>query len=85
MAKAAKQPKVKLTISPDDRWDQGLDHDHRSESLYRFLADYDLKFGGDSMGFKAGGDGDNGENLMYLLDEYFAALDSENPASEPTH
>jgi len=84
MAQQPQTPEVKLTISPDDRWEAGLDHDPRSEALYRFLADYDLEFGDDSMGFKAGGDGDNGEALMYLLDEYYAALDSENPADEST-
>lgn len=71
------KPKVKVTVLPDDRWEQGLDHDERFEALYRFLAEYDSKFAEDSMALSSGGDGDNGEALMYLLDEYFAALDSE--------
>ena len=85
MAQQPQTPEVKLTISPDDRWDQGIEHDPRSEALYGFLAEYDWKFGDDSMGLRAGGDGDNGEALMYLLDEYYAALDSENPAAESTN
>jgi len=76
------KPKVKVTILPDDRWEQGLDHDERSEALYRFLAEYDSKFADDSMGLSSGGDGDSGEALMYLLDEYFAAIDSEKKENE---
>lgn len=68
---------VKVTVLPDDRWEQGLDHDERSEALYEFIAKYDRRFADDSLALSSGGDGDNGEALMYLLDEYFAALDSE--------
>lgn len=71
------KPEVKVTVLPDDRWEQGLDHDERSEALYGFIAEYDGKFADDSLALRSGGDGDNGEALMYLLDEYFAALDSE--------
>jgi len=67
---------VKVTVLPEDRWEQGIDHDERSQELYGFLAEYDSKFAGDSMDLSSGGDGDNGEALMYLLDEYFAAIDS---------
>lgn len=69
--------KVKVTISPDSRWEQGIEHDGRSQEIYDFIAAYDSKHNGDSLVLSSGGDGDNGESLMYLLDEYFAALDSE--------
>lgn len=65
---SAKKAK-RLTI--EQRWEQGVPHDPRSESLYKAIADLDFKECGDSFGFKCGGDGDNGENLMYLLDVYF--------------
>lgn len=55
----------------NDRWEAGTPHDKRSIKLYEKLAQLDLDEGDDSFGFKSGGDGDNGENLMYLLDLYF--------------
>ena len=54
----------------DERYEEGVPHDSRSEKLYRELANIDFE-NGDSFQFKAGGDGDNGEALMYLLDVYF--------------
>jgi hypothetical protein len=41
----------------------------------RWIAEYDFKFCDDCFCWKIGGDGDNGESLMYELDEYFAARD----------
>lgn len=55
-----------------ERMNQGLAHDPRSEEVYRFIANLDFREGGDVFCFKSGGDGDNGEHLMYLLDQYFA-------------
>ena len=66
-----------MTIT--ERWEKGIPHDPRSEHLYRFIAELDFKECGDSFGFKSGGDGDNGETLMYLFDEYFSRHDAENP------
>lgn len=54
------------------RWEQGVPHDPRSEEIYEALAEIDWTEGGDYFGWKSGGDGDNGEHLMYLLDIYFA-------------
>lgn len=54
------------------RWEEGISHDPRSRKLYEFISEYDFTYLGDSFGFKDGGDGDNGETLMYILDEYFA-------------
>ena len=72
------QPKgleVRITVTPDDRWERGVPHDARSEEVYGFISDYDYRHNGDSLALNSGGDGDNGESLMYLLDEYFAAKD----------
>ena len=66
-------------LTVDQRWEQGIEHDPRSKALYKSIADIDYKLGGDSFGFKSGGDGDNGENLMYLFDIHFARLDKVKP------
>lgn len=62
-----------MTIN--ERWEQGIPHDPRSEELFRFLEDIDLNECGDSFCWKSGGDGDNGETLMYQLDIYFEGKD----------
>lgn len=62
-----------LTIT--ERWEQGKAHDPRSVHLYKSIAEIDFKEGGDFFCFKSGGDGDNGEHLMYLLDIHFERKD----------
>ncbi len=58
------------------RWEDGIDHHPKSEELVRAIADLDFKYGDDYFRFKIGGDGDNGEHLMYLLDIYFEIQDA---------
>jgi hypothetical protein len=70
-------PAVVKTIDVDTRWEEGIAHDPRSEEIVRWIADYDFEFCDDYFCWKVGGDGDNGEDLMYELDEYFAAKDKE--------
>ena len=55
-------------INVEERWERGIPHSPRSIELYEKLADADFRLGNDMLGFKSGGDGDNGEHLMYLLD-----------------
>lgn len=62
----------------DERWESGAPHDNRSIELYEFIASVDFHENGDSFGFKSGGDGDNGESLMYLLDVYFERKDKKS-------
>ncbi len=62
-------------LSISQRWEKGVSHDPRSVTLYKSIADIDFKEGGDFFCFKSGGDGDNGEHLMYLLDIYFERKD----------
>lgn len=69
-------------LSPGDRWEQGIPHDRRSVEIYRAIAEIDFNEAGDSFGFKSGGDGDNGETLMYLLDCYFARRPDETRAND---
>lgn len=54
-----------------DRWSRGIPHNPKSEELVRRIADIDFYCFGDYFNFKIGGDGDNGETLMYMLDIYF--------------
>jgi len=57
------------------RWEQGMDHHSESVKLYKRISDLDYRFGNDLFCFKQGGDGDNGEHLMYLLDIHFEEQD----------
>ena len=61
---------MKIERDIGKRWEQGTDHDPRSVALYKRIARLD-EANGDSFDFKSGGDGDNGETLMYLLDIIF--------------
>lgn len=64
---------IRLTIT--QRWEQGVPHDPRSTEIYKAIEKLDFKEGGDFFCFKSGGDGDNGEHLMYLLDLFFENRD----------
>lgn len=64
--------------TPGERWAGGIDHDPRSEKIVRRIAELDFEKNGDYFGFSIGGDGDNGEALMYLLDMYFEEQNEEN-------
>ena len=66
-----------IEIGVGERWERGIRHDPRSIAAYRDIADIDFHQCGDFFGFKSGGDGDNGEHLMYLLDMHFARLDAK--------
>lgn len=57
------------------RWEKRVPHDPRSVALYKSIAEIDFDQGGDVFLFKSGGDGDNGEHLMYLLDVHFEEED----------
>jgi len=64
------------------RWEAGMPHHPKSIEVYKSIAQLDWEFGGDYFCFKNGGDGDNGEHLLYLLDIHFERLDAQaqNPA-----
>lgn len=59
-----------------DRWALGEHHDSRSIALYKRIEEIDFEHFGDSFCFKSGGDGDNGETLMYILDIIFEERDA---------
>jgi hypothetical protein len=52
-----------------DNWSEGIGHEPESDQLVRMIADFDFIHFSDSFCLKTGGDGDNGETLMYILDE----------------
>lgn len=59
------------------RWAQGTPHHKESVKLYNKIEQLDFKYGGDFFCFTSGGDGDNGEHLMYLLDIIFEQTESQ--------
>lgn len=58
------------------RWEQGVDHHPKSVALFDALQSIDLRHGNDYFCWKSGGDGDNGEMLMYELDIHFECEDA---------
>lgn len=63
-------------LSVEERWEKGIPHTPRAEHLARELARID-DANGSYFDFRFGGDGDNGEVLLYLLDIYFERCDDE--------
>ncbi len=55
----------------ENRWEFGDGHHPESIKLYERIAELDYKIGHDAFDFNSGGDGDNGEHLMFLLDIFF--------------
>jgi hypothetical protein len=65
-------PKIKdVEYDIEKRWREGIDHHPKSFALMSRLMDIDYVFNNDSLCWKRGGDGDNGESLMYALDIIF--------------
>ena len=58
------------------RWETGMDHHPKSMELMKALMKIDLNYCDDYFCWKKGGDGDNGETLMYEMDIYFECLDA---------
>lgn len=63
--------------TPYDRWRHGIDHDPRSEELFQILEAADYIYNRRAFDWESGGDGDNGEEMMYALDRYFWAVDHD--------
>ena len=60
-----------------DRWSAGINHHPKSEELVRDIAEVDIEFFNDYFCWKVGGDGDNGETLMYEIDLLMELFDYE--------
>lgn len=61
------------------RWEEGIDHHPKSIELMSAIAKIDFLLCDDHFSWKIGGDGDNGEILMYEMDIYFEEQDILNP------
>jgi len=66
-----------LGLTDLDRWGEGIPHHPMSQRIMDFLSEHDFNDYGDYFCWKIGGDGDNGEILMYELDAFFELLDKE--------
>jgi len=59
------------------RWEQGMAHHPKSVALFDLLAEIDFHLCKDYFCWKSGGDGDNGEQLMFEMDIYFEEQDAK--------
>lgn len=64
-----------LGLTQKNRWEEGIDHHPMSRRLMDFLSEHDFADYADYFFWKLGGDGDNGETLMYEMDAFFELLD----------
>lgn len=60
--------KKKFKEELDRRWSAGEPHDPRSTALFETLREIDVD---EELAWECGGDGDNGETLMWQLDVHF--------------
>ena len=70
-----------LGLTNKDRWGEGIEHHPMSERVVRFISEHDFNDYGMYFDWRVGGDGDNGESLMYQLDAFFEMLDKEGDVS----
>ena len=64
-------------MTPEERWEQGIPHRGETEDVGGLLEKYtDLSFGGD---------GDDGEQILYVLDIYFEGKAEEALWNTPSH
>jgi hypothetical protein len=74
LAERFKRAGINPTI---DRWQNGINHHPKSNQLVRDLAALDFEYFNDYFCWKVGGDGDNGETLMYQMDLLMELYDFE--------
>jgi len=67
-----------LGLTSKNRWEEGMDHHPMSTRIMKFLAEHDYQDYHDYFCWKCGGDGDNGEELMYEMDAFFELMDERN-------
>jgi len=66
-----------LGLTSIDRWGEGVQHHPMSERLMKFIFIHDWKDYNYYFDWNIGGDGDNGETLMFQMDAFFELLDHE--------
>ena len=52
-----------------ERWEKGIPHKPEVDKLVHLISKMDWKMNSGALDIKMGGDGDNGEDIMYILDE----------------
>ena len=62
------------------RWEDGIPHHPKAEELMAHMQKVSREEGGYDI--KTGGDGDNGEELMYLMDSYFERISAPIDGAE---
>lgn len=65
-----------MGVTDLNRWEEGIEHHPMSLRLMQFLSTHDFNDYNDYFCWKMGGDGDNGESLMYQMDAFFEMLSS---------
>ncbi len=72
-----------MSIDPkyNQRWPEGIPHHPMSLKLMKHMAAVDFE-NGDSLDLSYGGDGDNGETMMFLMDSFFEQHDAEESAED---
>jgi len=63
-------------LTDKNRWEEGIDHHPMSLRLMDFLKDHDFNDYTDHFCWKSGGDGDNGESLMFQMDAFWELMDT---------
>jgi len=74
-AKEDYEKACELNLTNIDRRGEGIEHHPMSERIVRFIVEHDFNDYEDHFCWKVGGDGDNGEALMYQLDAFFEMID----------
>lgn len=62
-------------LTNKDRWGEGVNHHPMSIRLMKFLQEHDWEDYDGYFDWRIGGDGDNGETLMYQMDAFFEHQD----------
>jgi hypothetical protein len=60
-----------VNLDINDRWEKGIEHHEKSVELARLIDATDMLCLDNYFYLKFGGDGDNGEFLLYILDIIF--------------
>ena len=67
-----------INLDPNSRWERGAEHHPKASELMDHIMALDFEFNDDFFCWKRGGDGDNGEFLLYLLDMFFELQDEQH-------
>jgi len=70
---------------PEERWKKGISHCDESVEIFEAIAFLDYEFNSNMFDWRSGGDGDNGESLMFLLDMYFEHRDRTRKGQHTDH